>query len=753
MTKLCDIRLTIGALCAMLMCAGASAAPPATAPASSRLSAAEYGQIDRAVQSAVSLLQSRINTDGKSADEYPPANIRHGGKTASCVYAMLACGLDARDETVKRAIGWLSQAQLKGTYAVAMRALCMAELADKESLAILEKDVTWLVKAAARDGSYTYESLGGKESADYDNSNAQLAVMAVWMGSRRGVEVPGEYWKRVERHWTSQQQGDGGFGYFVPRGDVRAKTYGSMTAAGLATLHICRDMLQREDFVLCAGSPDTKRLDDALGWLATNYRPDENPRLGPNWYYYWLFCLERVALAGGHKYVGASDWYADGARELVRSQNRDGSWGAGDVLPQTAMAAVFLARGRQNLLLSKLAYKGKWNARPRDAANLAAWFGRTFERPVNWQVLDADAPLEEWHDAPILYISGASPPEFTPQQEDKLRMFALRGGMIVSESACNNVAFTMDMQRLYGRLFGRQGRQLPDDHDIYGAHFQVQPAGLWGVSNGVRLLAVHAPRELSLGLQLGGISGTAGAAAMELAANICQFATDAGNCRPRGEPCWPDLPGGSRKTSVNLARVAHGGNCDPEPLAWKRLAVELARHDMTLEVSDLIPPDKLDAAKWPIASIVGTDDVRLTDDELEGLRKYLAAGGKLLAEAAGGSKAFAAVIEKQIVPLAPGRIGPIAAAHPVYNRPCDARKVTYRRQFALSLGDEKNLPRLKAVTAKSSEMCMIVSADDLTSGLLGSQVHKLHGYSIESSRALVTNVLWYWTTPSPADEP
>ena len=68
-------------------------------------------------------------------------------------------------------------------------------------------------------------------------------------------------------------------------------------------------------------------------------------------------------------------------------------------------------------------------------------------------------------------------------------------------------------------------QQLPPDHGAYNAAFlpKVQP-GLMGISNGVRMLAIHAPREVSLGLQMGPTE--AYQPWFELASNILFQATD-----------------------------------------------------------------------------------------------------------------------------------------------------------------------------------------------------------------------------------
>ena len=48
--------------------------------------------------------------------------------------------------------------------------------------------------------------------------------------------------------------------------------------------------------------------------------------------------------------------------------------------------------------------EANWNQRPRDLANLSRYIGKQTERELNWQIVNLKAPVEELHDAPILYI-------------------------------------------------------------------------------------------------------------------------------------------------------------------------------------------------------------------------------------------------------------------------------------------------------------------------------------------------------------
>ncbi|HUT02089.1 MAG TPA: DUF4159 domain-containing protein [Phycisphaerae bacterium] len=701
--------------------------------------------VDRAVGAAARFLLGRIGPDGKCAGETRPGDPRFGGKTALCVQALLTTGAEPEKSVpLARALVWLEAARLHGTYAVALRANAWALLRQPRLQALLRKDTAWLIEAMDNEGGYTYTSRGGKAGQTRDNSNAQMAVLGVAAGARHGVEVPLAYWNRVEKHWTAQQQLDGGWGYRTSPRTLLARTYGSMTAAGLASLYLCLDRLRADQFVRCEAVPEYEPINKALAWLGKHFRADENPRKGVEWYYYWLYCAARVGLASGHKYFGAHDWYAEGRRALLTAQNPDGSWGFGDRVAETAFSLMFLVRGRHPILINKLRYPGRWNPRPRDAANLARWVSTTYERPVGWQVVNLDSPPADWHEAPLLYLSGAGPVDLSDQQIAKIRTYVYQGGVLLSEAACNSGDFTLDVGRLCKKLFPDWPLiRLPEGHAIYSAHFPPK-AGAWlsGVSNGVRLLAVHAPREVSLALQLG--PRKAHLPIYELLANIYMHSTDRGKLRPRGSTYWPLARKITPRTTIRLARLKHEGNCDPEPLAWRRLSILLAnRHKVKLDLSPLMDIAKLDARRWPIAHMTGTDAFDLSRAETDALKRYFQAGGTLIVDAAGGSRIFSETVAKRIHPLVPGgKAGVLAQDHALYLKgPHELKQVHYRGDYALSLPpNDRTLPRLRVVL-QGQRLALIHSREDLTFGLLGAPAFKIAGYSADSAEKLMTNIL------------
>ena len=712
--------------------------------------------VDDAIKAARKHLWSRwaeghwaepaLKAGGKLHREY-------GGRTALCLYALLAAGEKRQDARVKKTLKWLAGVRMKGTYAVALRANVWSLLGRSSKYRRkLIADVAYLVNGLDERGAYDYIPRGRRPSGAtgrYDNSNSQLAVLGVWAGARSGVEVRERYWSDVEKHWLDDQQRDGGWCY-----QQKGTSYGSMSVAGLASLFICFDVLRRNDFGDCKGNASNPPIEKGLAWLDEHFSPVANPRKGASHYYYYLYGVERVGLASGYKYFGKKDWYKLGAKALLDKQ-LGGGWGG---MVNTSFALLFLARGQHPVLFNKLKYKGTWNTRPRDLANLTRWISDKFENPVNWQIIHLGVPVAEWHDAPILYVSGASAPKLSDAEIAKLRQYVLQGGVILSEAAGDKIAFTMAMKRIYARMFPEyELKRLGDDHPVYKIQFKV-PAhakSLLGISNGVRLLAIHSPRQLSLAWQTNAIKTQTSAFA--LGANIYFFVTDKGSLRRRGVTHWPKAKEFVPAGRLKLAVVKYAGNHQPEPLAWKRFAILMGnRHRVQVQVSEPTPPGKLDASRWPVAAMTGTTGFSFNAEDRKALAAYLTGGGTLIVDAAGGSKAFTDAARKQLAALLPGaEEGPISPSHAIFTKVGPVvTKAGYRRASLLGAMPPTK-PRLRGIIHKG-RIAVVFSRDDLTAGLLGYPCWGLRGYSPESSFEIMRNLLLYASgktiRPKPAEE-
>jgi len=206
---------------------------------------------------------------------------------------------------------------------------------------------------------------GSVQELSSDNSNTQFATLALWVGRRYGFPVEPAL-KRVEARFRGSQQADGGWGYFDPgaaTGQLAGST-ASMTCAGLLGLAVADGKVSE---TAREKKPDGKAERDInkdphlrKGLLALStaigrpqgglrrHRPGDRPPIGAvgGRTYYFLWSMERVAMALDLKTLGKKDWYAWGAEILLANQQADGTWQGnyGMCGADTCFALLFLKR-------------------------------------------------------------------------------------------------------------------------------------------------------------------------------------------------------------------------------------------------------------------------------------------------------------------------------------------------------------------------------------------------------------------------
>ncbi len=509
----------------------------------------EFGdEINAAIERGVAFLWDLQQDDGSWPQFAGGEHSDHGvGETALVVYALLEAGESAQDERILRAIDYLRGASASHIYSASLRAVAIQvanETTNDRYLDALESYVAPVVTAMNRQGGFGYPA--GAASSTPDNSNTQYAALAMMAFANNDNlrDIRQDYWQRLRSYWESNQNAeDGGWGYnsagFVG-GYYCSVTQPTMTVGGIATLYICEDNLEPTPEIINAeGVTMPVGIQRGLAWMDQNFWWTLNPANPVDiwqgalpadaaasrimamraWYYYYLYGVERAALASGYKYFGGRDWYREGARILLDNQSPDGSWvginhGSGDstagdfgrLQTDTAFSLLFLIRGRQPLLFNKLDWGGDWNNRPRDLAKATHWISRGYEYSVNWQIVSMDSPVDDWRDAPFMYISGKQPFTYSAYSVAKLQDYVFKGGTIISTTQAGGNGFFESMREFYATAFPRYELvELPADHDLYTTPWPVDPATarVYIVSNGVRPLAIHIEGDISLAWQRG----------------------------------------------------------------------------------------------------------------------------------------------------------------------------------------------------------------------------------------------------------
>jgi hypothetical protein len=182
---------------------------------------------------------------------------------------------------------------------------------------------------------------------------------------------------------------------------------------------------------------------------------------------------------------------------------------------------------------------------------------------------------------------------------------------------------------------------------------------------------------------------------------------------------------------------------DPEPAGMEKLAKILARDkQVRLKVSAPMSLDKLDASLWPVAHITGTGKIKLSAVELAGMRRFIDAGGVILADATGGAREFVAAFEKLMAKF--GEVNLVPQNSPLYQAgPYHIKSVRYRRVVARTMPRSmKHSPRLEAVY-RHGRAVIIFSPDDISAALVGYPLWGLRGYTPEVARKIMTNLIYH----------
>ncbi|GEM_PF-3475493 len=200
-----------------------------------------------------------------------------------------------------------------------------------------------------------------------DNSLTQFAILALWAAQKHGIPAQRAL-EFAEARFRSSQAADGSWGYmWTPT--LSAHNPDSMTCAGLLGLAVGRgthavskeaNPQQGDAAIEKALRFVGQRIGNLGGSVGQRGKIVGAASLGD---LYYLWTLERAAVAYGLQTIGGKDWYAWGAPIIVNQQNANGSWSeAHGPIPDTCFALLFLKRANvaldltvrlQDLALSK----------------------------------------------------------------------------------------------------------------------------------------------------------------------------------------------------------------------------------------------------------------------------------------------------------------------------------------------------------------------------------------------------------------
>jgi hypothetical protein len=340
-----------------------------------------------------------------------------------------------------------------------------------------------------------------------------------------------------------------------------------------------------------------------------------------------------------------------------------------------------------------------WMTDPNDIRNLLAWTNQQLH--IRYRAVDTDLASFSYDptELPILYFTGHDAFTLKPESIAKLRQFCADGGTILGDACCGSADFDKAFRALAREIFPKRPMEpIPADHPLYasfypitGVHYVIEKVQkddvphLEAVSIGCRAAIIYTGGyDLSCGWD--GHTHSTGKrvtpdGARKLGANIityCLATYELGRFlatekiyHQKGDPTRDQLV---------IAQVVHGGDWDTQPSSLMTLMKYLAENT-TVSVQfkkEDVDLRSIDAFAHPILYITGHEDFKLSDDEVNNLRRYLAAGGVLVGNSCCGRKSFDEAFRREIARVMPDRkLERVPLDHPVYKSVFPIQKVEY----------------------------------------------------------------------------
>jgi len=715
-----------------------------------------------------------VEPPGHFHPEHPGS--KTGGASALATLALLEAGLTHNHPQIKTALQYLETREMPFIYSRALRANVYAHLVtrsrDRQLVThyrrLLHEDMRWLEQAMSEDGWYHYGAR--TERGKGDNSCTQFGVLGMWACANAGMEISDAYWGTVEEHWLETQGANGGWSYIGRPPDVipplrpddaplRNLATATMTTAGVNSLYVVLDKLHTRmeppyqwlkgvkpnPKVRSAVAQDFAAIERGLDWLAKN----GGAKAGGAWGGYHNFGLERLGVASGLKYIGQTDWYAANVDVIVNHR-----W-TGDPVTD-GFYLLFLVYGQAPIVFNKLqwGHPDQWNYYFRDLHYMCRFLNHEFENINKWQIVTLDSPLHDLLDAPILYISGSG--EFAPATDKlkKLREYCEAGGSILGHPNREDKKFADSFKKAFVDVFKDRRyvfATLDKDHPVYSSHFGQsaenrirKPVPLEGMDDGGRTFiflfggdvagAWHQNRSVTH------------ADAFRIMANIRHYAAPGndslpGRLRPKSLPGVAAKPRGTLK----IGRVQHAADWDANPTAWARMGVQL-RHEYGIAIEEtkgVKPEDPAVLKDFDLLHLTGHGVLRLAPAMQEALKKYVADGGLVLIDAAGGDPAFAASAGKLVDEMFPDKAILLPVAHPIVQggpggtQPLDKLRPT---RWSGSRLRSRGAPPF-SVIQQGDRIGLLLAPFDLTASMDGHYIYGMHGYRRESVLRIMTNLL------------
>ncbi|MEM1354040.1 MAG: DUF4159 domain-containing protein [Planctomycetota bacterium] len=673
------------------------------------------------------------------------------GPTSIAVLSLIVAGESPQRPEIAKALKILSENDIEGTYAYAMRTHVWSYLPDRYMPLLSQSRDTLMNSLSPVNGVhqanfnyYVYGSDRFPGNPRIDNSTTQYGILSLWQCRKRGLDVGRGFWEAVGDGFLKMQKADGGWSYAN-----QPNTTQTMTCAGLTCMLVAQQELFRRENN--ANQKFQESINKGLAYLDRNFDPNDMGNHGGGGYAYYGY--ERVALACGRKYFGTGnkqyDWFETIARKIIA---RNGNYG--NSIHDAAFALMFLTRGRVPVWINKLEVDTtRWNNRPNDVYFLNEYISNYREHEVNWQVVNLDTmPARDWMAAPLTWYSSDDAFQLTDGQRNKLKRYIDYGGTVIFNPEKGDTGFKAAVRDLAAQMYpGLEFETLDPEHPmaqlLVGGELRRKPA-VQVLSNGARVLMIMPDDDWGMNFQADQNPDPNDPRQMHwrYITNIYGVATDRGELRPRlYNPIVSRNTQRSRVGTIKVMIPTFEGQPLPESDVYAAMKNYMFNETGYQIVVEQRPLAQLVESNPSLLHMIGSDEVSLSQADRQAIDGYVKAGGTILIENLGGRGDFVTSVQTGLATVLVGvdnRLKTEAVILGSETMPAGYKNnstVTYRRMTLEGI-DPGRFPLLRGYKI-GDRVPVLVSKQDISLGMLGVRQYGINGYSVDSARDLMVNIL------------
>ncbi len=402
-----------------------------------------------------------------------------------------------------------------------------------------------------------------------------------------------------------------------------------------------------------------------------------------------------------------------------------------------------------------------WMTDPADLDSLLAWTNQKLG--IHYRKVEADFEHFSFdpRELPALLFAGHNRFRIDDEIRRKLARYVLDGGMIIGDACCGWKDFNESFRREMEAIFpGRPLRKLAPDDPLLASYYKLgdftyqkadgsrykEASCLEGITVGCRTGVVYSPADLTCGWD--GHDHPRGLRvvidqARQIGANYVTYLLGSYQLGRflSTTKVYHEAAAPTRDDFV-FAQIIHEGDWDPDPSAVHNL-LKHVREQSTMKVKFKrvnVRVNDARAMKYPLLYMTGHNEFRWSKDEAGWLRRYLKAGGMLLADACCGRLAFDLAFRRELAKVLPEhKLEPLPLDHPLFSLHYDIKKVRYTPRVAEDHG-ALNTPTLSGIRL-DGRLAVVYSRFDLGNGWEQFPHPYAYGYSDKDALAIGTNVI------------